>query len=69
MEKLYDMIRIETAQKGKNVWGLHSGVTRWTTHEKSAPKRENGRIESAMLSTNYRTNQASLEFARELAMV
>jgi hypothetical protein len=69
MEKLYEMIRVEMAQKGKNVWGLHSGVTRWTTHEKSAPKRENGRIESAMLSTNYRTNVKSLEFARELAMV
>jgi len=69
MEKLYEMVRIEMAQKGKNVWGLHSGVTRWTTHEKSAPKRENGRIESAMMSTNYRTNQVSLQFAKELAMV
>jgi hypothetical protein len=69
MEKLYEMIRIEVAQKGKNVWGLHSGVTRWTTHEKSAPRRDNGRIESAMLSTNYKTNQQSLEFARELALV
>jgi phage/plasmid-like protein (TIGR03299 family) len=66
MNKLYDMIRVEVAQKGMNVWGLHSGVTRWTTHEKSAPKRENGRIESAMLSTNYRTNQQSLAFAKEL---
>jgi hypothetical protein len=69
MEKLYEMIRIEVAQKGKNVWGLHSGVTRWTTHEKSAPRRDNGRIESAMLSTNYKTNQKSLDFARELALV
>lgn len=69
MEKLYEMIRLEVAQKGKNVWGLHSGVTRWTTHEKSAPRRENGRIESSMLSTNYKTNQKSLEFARELALV
>lgn len=69
MEKLYEMIRVEVAQKGKNVWGLHSGVTRWTSHEKSCPRRENGRIESAMLSTNYRTNQKSLEFAKELAMV
>jgi hypothetical protein len=69
METLYDMIRVEVAQKGKNVWGLHSGVTRWTTHEKSAPRRENGRIESSMLSTNYKTNQKSLEFARELALV
>ena len=69
METLYEMIRVEVAQKGKNVWGLHSGVTRWTTHEKSAPRRENGRIESSMLSTNYKTNQISLEFARELALV
>jgi hypothetical protein len=69
METLYEMIRVEVAQKGKNVWGLHSGVTRWTTHEKSAPRRENGRIESAMLSTNYKTNQKSLDFARELALV
>jgi hypothetical protein len=69
MEKLYEMIRIEMAQKGKTVWGLHSGTTRWTTHEKSAPRRENGQIESAMLSTNYRTNIKSLEFARELVMV
>ena len=69
MEKLYEMIRVEVAQKGKNVWGLHSGVTRWTTHEKSAPRRENGRIESSMLSTNYKTNQKSLDFARELALV
>jgi len=66
MNSLYNQIRIEVAQKGMNVWGLHSGVTRWTTHEKSAPKRENGRIESAMLSTNYRTNQESLAFAKEL---
>ncbi len=69
MEKLYEMIRIEMAQKGKTVWGLHSGTTRWTTHEKSAPKRDNGRIESGMLSTNYRVNQKSLEFAKELALV
>jgi len=66
MNKLYETIRTEIAQKGKNVWGLHSGVTRWTTHEKSAPKRDNGRIESAMLSTNYRTNQESFEFAKQL---
>ena len=69
METLYDMIRVEVAQKGKNVWGLHSGVTRWTTHEKSAPRRDNGRIESSMIGTNSKTNMKSLEFARELALV
>jgi len=65
MDTLHDMIRIEMAQKGDNLWGLHSGVTRWTTHKKSAPVRENGRIESAMTSTNYVTNQKSLEFVLE----
>ena len=69
MEKLYEMIRVEVAQKGNNVWGLHSGVTRFTTHEKSAPRRENGRLESVMVGTNYRTNQVSLEFAKQLAGV
>ena len=66
MDSLYEMIRVEMAQKGKNAWGLHSGVTRWTTHEKSAPRRENGRMESMMVGTNYRTNQTSLAFTREL---
>ena len=66
MEELYSMIEIETAQKGNNVWGLHSGTTRWTTHSKSAPRRENGRIEGIMVGTNYRTNQKSFDFALDL---
>ena len=66
MNTLYDHIIKEMNQKGDNVWGLHSGVTSWTTHEKSAPRRENGRLESLMVGTNYRTNQTSLEFAKSL---
>ena len=62
MESLYTCIETEMNGKGQNLWGLHSGVTRWTTHEKSAPRRENGRLESSMMGTNYRTNQSSLEF-------
>ena len=69
MDSLYDMIRIEMAQKGKNAWGLHSGVTRWTTHEKSAPRRDNGRIESSMGGSNYKTNHLSLNFMSELVGV
>jgi hypothetical protein len=65
MDTLFDMISIETAQKGNNLWGLHSGVTRWTTHKKSTPVRENGRLESIMVGTNYRTNQESLTFCLE----
>ena len=63
METLYDHITKETNQKGMNLFGLFSGVTSWTTHEKSAPRRENGREESIMTGTNYRTNEQGLEFA------
>jgi hypothetical protein len=63
METLYNHIEKETNQKGLNMFGLFSGVTSWTTHEKSAPRRENGREESMMTGTNYRTNEQGLEFA------
>lgn len=69
MNTLYDMIRVEMAQKGKTAWGLHSGVTRWTTHTKQAPNRLNGRIESALLGTNYKTNQKSFEFVKQIVGV
>lgn len=68
MEMLYNHIEKEMNQKGNNVWGLHSGVTSWTTHDKSAPRRENGRLESIMTGTNYATNQKSLEFASKLIL-
>jgi len=63
MDSLYNHIEKETNQKGLNLFGLFSGVTSWTTHEKSAPRRENGREESMMTGTNYRTNEQGLEFA------
>lgn len=68
MDKLYAEIEREMAQKGNNVWGLHSGVTRFTTHELSAPKRENGRIESGLIGGAYKMNQKSLSFADTLVM-
>jgi hypothetical protein len=68
MDKLYAEIEREMAQKGNNVWGLHSGVTRYTTHELSAPKRENGRIESGLIGGAYKMNQKSLSFADTLVM-
>ena len=48
MELLYNAIETEMNDKGNNLWGLHSGVTRFTTHDISAPRRENGRIETSM---------------------
>lgn len=51
--------------KGENFWGLLSGVTRWTTHHKAAPRRANGRLEGIMLGTNYKANQTALNFILE----
>lgn len=62
MESLYDAIHEEIADKGWNLWGLHSGTTRFTTFTNSAPKRDNGRTESLMLGGGYQLNQQSLAF-------
>lgn len=62
MEKMYEHISKEMAQKGMTLWGLHSGITSFTTHEKKAPNRDNGKEESLMIGGAYRMNQASLSF-------
>lgn len=62
MDELYNCIEGEINDKGLNLWGLHSGVTKFTTHELSAPKRENGKLETIMLGNGYNMNQKSLEF-------
>jgi hypothetical protein len=68
MDKLYAQIEREMADKGNNVWGLHSGVTRFTTYDLSAPKRENGKIESGLIGGAYKMNQKSMSFADTLVM-
>lgn len=63
MNNLYKAIEIEQAQKGMNMWGLHSGVTRFTTHEVTPKaKRENVKIESQLVGGIYQMNQKSLNF-------
>ena len=66
MNSLYNHIAKEMNDKGENAWGLHSGVTSWTTHDRTAPKRDNGIIESLMVGSAYNLNQRSLEFAMTL---
>lgn len=63
MDSLYDNIEHEMNSKGNTVWGLFSGVTRYSTHDKSVPRRENGRIESLVTGTNYSFSDSALEFA------
>lgn len=62
MDKLYNHIDREIADKGLNLWGLHSGITSYTTHEISVPKRDNARIESTLIGSAYKMNQSSLDF-------
>jgi hypothetical protein len=67
MAKLYDAIRTEMNGKGLNLWGLHSGVTRFTTHDvEHKAKRENIRIESQLTGSSYDMNQNSLDFVTGL---
>jgi hypothetical protein len=69
MDSLYEHIDKEVKQKGLNLWGLHSGVTSWTTHEKKGPKRTNGHAESMLLGTGYKKNMASMRFISKIAKV
>lgn len=65
MDALYDCIESEIQDKGENLWGLHSGVTKFTTHELSSPKRYNGREETLMVGSGYKLNQKSLIFCEK----
>ena len=68
MTAMYDNIEKEMNQKGNNLWGLHSGITSYTTHDLSTPKRENARIETLISGSGGKLNQKSLAFTRELLM-
>ncbi len=63
MESLYSHIAKEMKEKGNTLWGLHSGVTSWTTHDRKGPKRYNGQIESLLVGTSYKKNMTSFKFA------
>jgi len=64
MNNLYSAIETEFIGKGANMWGLHSGVTRFTTHEVTPKaKRENIKIESQLVGGIYQMNQKSFDFA------
>lgn len=68
MDDIYNAIEREMNSKGNTLWGLHSGITFYTTHEMSAPKRDNGKLEILLQGNGYNLNQSSLEFASQLVM-
>lgn len=62
---LDDGILKEVGEKGKNAWGLFNGVTYFTTHHKSVPKRDNGRIESLMSGSAYLMSNKAFKIIRD----
>jgi hypothetical protein len=62
MNSLYKHLENEMTTKGETLWGLHSGVTSWTTHEKRHPKRINGHLESLASGSNYKVANQAMEF-------
>jgi phage/plasmid-like protein (TIGR03299 family) len=68
-QDLIKSISKEMVQKGATMWGLMSGVTQYTSHVMSVPKRENARLESLYTGGGFKTNNEAFATVRELAHV
>ena len=55
----------EVNRIGSNKWGIFNGVTRYTTHQKSSPKREYGKQESILLGSCKTMNEKAFNFLKE----
>lgn len=62
MDALYADIKTEREAMGDNLLALFNGVTRFTTHNSTTPKRDNGHAESLLVGSGYKKNIAALEF-------
>jgi len=67
MNSLHNAIDFEIKDKGENMWGLFNGVTRFTTHDKSVPKRSFGREESLYFGSGATMNNDALQFVMKEA--
>ncbi len=63
-EKLEQCIQIEMYRIGHNKWGLFNGVTQFTTHHKSAPKRTYGQQESILVGACSKMNNKAFEYLK-----
>ena len=55
----------EVNRIGSNKWGIFNGVTRYTTHQKSSPKREYGKQESILIGSCGKMNEKAFNFLKE----
>jgi|VirMetMinimDraft_7_1064189.scaffolds.fasta_scaffold01118_26 hypothetical protein len=65
VEALGNHIRKEIADKGMNVWGLHSGVTSFTTHEGNTSD-DTKNMEQMLTGAKYTKNQKSFNYALQM---
>ena len=62
---LQNCIIQETSRVGLTKWGLFNGVTKYTTHMKSAPLREHGRQESIITGSGHKMNEQAFNFLKQ----
>jgi hypothetical protein len=55
----------EVNRIGSTKWGLFNGITRYTTHQKSSPKREYGKQESILIGSCGKMNEKAFNFLKE----
>ncbi len=63
-EQLQQCIQLEMYRVGHNKWGLFNGVTQFTTHHKSAPKRTYGQQESILIGACSKMNNRAFEYIK-----
>ena len=63
-EQLQQCIQLEMYRVGHNRWGLFNGVTQFTTHYKSAPKRTFGQQESILIGACSKMNNRAFEYIK-----
>ena len=63
-EDLLQCMLTETSRVGLTKWGLFNGVTKYTTHMKSAPLRKNGRQESIITGSGQKMNEKAFNFLK-----
>ena len=63
-EQLQQCIQLEMYRVGHNRWGLFNGVTQFTTHHKSAPKRTFGQQESILIGACSKMNNKAFEYIK-----
>ena len=57
-------IYIETNRISHTKWGVFNGVTKYTTHQKSAPNREYGKQESILTGSCGKMNEKAFKFLK-----